>query len=217
MHDGSPCPGNEVLTSELSLFMSLTEVKVDICRQALVRGIFHDFFEQSGKLTHHRTRDVLHELASVGDLHPNSASLQSELSVDNSILNRNEVFIESLSEIIPGSNTFYDVPAVDESGWFSGIELPSISLGEANAQPQLSFAPSESVRLESPPKCEGHANATETLRKFGFTTDDQDSFLEPSNFCSTNASTSNSDTLSTSNESHNLQSNEMRYGYLPCW
>lgn len=176
---------------------------VDTCMKAL--QVLETRWSFAGKLW-----DVLHELASVGDLHPNSASLQPELSVDNdSILNPNEVFIDSLSAIIPGSNTFYDVPAVDESSWFSGIELPSISLGEANPQSQLSFAPSESIRLESPPRSEGHANATETLRKFGFTTDDQDSFLEPSNFCSKSASTSKADTLPTSNESHNLQSNEM--------
>lgn len=215
MHDGPPSPRNEVLASKLSLFMSLTEVQVVIYRQALVRVMI----SLSSRVNWYIIpfRDVLHELASVGDLHPNSASLHSELSVANdSIFNRNEVFIDSLSDIIPDSNTFYDVPAVDESSWFSGIELPSISLGEANAQPQLSFAPSESVRPESPPRCEGHANATETLRKFGFTTDDQDSFLEPSNFCSKSASTSKADILPTSNESHNLQSNEMRYGYLPC-
>lgn len=175
---------------------------VDACMKAL--QVLETRWSFAGKFW-----DVLHDLASVGDLHPNSAGLRSEPIVDNdSILNQNEVFIDSLSEIISSSNSFYDVPAVDESSWFSGIELPSISLGEANAQPQLSFAPSKSVRLESPPKYEGLANATETLRKFGFTTDDQDSFLEPSNFCSKGASTSIPDTLPMSNE-YNLQSNEM--------
>ncbi|KAK0488743.1 fungal-specific transcription factor domain-containing protein [Armillaria novae-zelandiae] len=168
---------------------------VDTCMKAL--QVLETKWSFAGKLW-----DVLHSLTSVGDLHPNSTSLQ-DLSVDNdSILNRNEVFTESLSEIIPGSNTFYDVPAVDESSWFSGIELPSISLGEANAQPQLSFATSESVRVDPP-----RANATETLKKFGFMTDDPDSVIEPSSFCSKSACMSSPDTLPTSNEFHGLQSN----------
>ncbi|KAK0497234.1 fungal-specific transcription factor domain-containing protein [Armillaria luteobubalina] len=170
---------------------------VDTCMKAL--QVLETKWSFAGKLW-----DVLHSLTFVGDLYPNSASPQDLRVNSDSILNRNEVFIENLSETIPGSNTFYDMPAVDESSWFAGIELPSISLGDANAQPQLSFAPSESSRLDPP-----RANATETLRKYGFLTDDQDSFLEPSNFFSKSASPSNSDTLPTSNEFHDLQNNEM--------
>ncbi|KAK0202974.1 fungal-specific transcription factor domain-containing protein [Desarmillaria ectypa] len=179
---------------------------VDTCMKTL--QVLETRWQFAGRLW-----DVLHELVSVGDLHPNSANLESETSVDNeSIFTQNEAFPDSLPETHPGGNTCFDMPAMDESSWFSGIQLPSILLDEANAQPRMSVASSDNARLEpphSPPRGESYVNRTETLQEFGFTIDHQHSFLEPSSSFSKSAGTSNPDTLPTTNKSHNLQCNEM--------
>ncbi|KAK0457720.1 fungal-specific transcription factor domain-containing protein [Desarmillaria tabescens] len=157
---------------------------VDACMKTL--QVLETRWQIAGRLW-----DVLHELVSVGDLHPNSANPEMEMTVDNnSIFTPNEVFPDSLSEILLGGNTFYDGPAVDESSWFSNIELPLVPLDEVNTQPQISVASSENVGLEPshvPPRGEGYVNGTQTLQKFGFTIDNQDSFLEPSCFFSKSA------------------------------
>lgn len=177
---------------------------VDACMESL--QILETRWQFAGRLW-----DVLH---AIGDLHTNLPSLGPEGSLDEgAIFPQNGVFSDSLSsEILLSDKNLCEVPFVDESSWFSGIELPSMSVDEASAWSQIYAASLESSRLEpphSPLRSQADINSTETLRKFGFMSDNEDSFLEPSNFCTKSAGTSKPDTLQTTNESHNPQCNEM--------